>query len=451
MGDINQKSMVFSEIYLEDTICKENEFVIFVGKNGENDFAVDKENSKVIVDGKSLAITDIQTLKESTEPVTYLCMVDVSGSMKEEWIISIKEALKQLVSEKREQDIIEIAKLGNELTQSGLMTNTEEIVNFIDGIQLTSEDTNLYYGICKEMDYIKKESLSQGKKCFLIFSDGADDQAQGITRGEAEDVIKNSDIPIFTVAMMPDEPTEAQLESAKILGSFARYSNGGEHYTSGTEEVFTVIKEITESINNSLVIKTEVPVLESKKDTVPLEVTISNGKISVTEQKNITAENMPLQVLEAETEQITTEEATVLPEKNNNNGYILIGAGIVFFAGILIFTMKRKTGNFKVTKEDRKLEVILSRLGDEGITYQVKMRDGIKIGRNSKCQLCIKEDAMLSELHCVIVAKNGEMFVRDEDSTNGTYVNGVHIVGEIKLEQDDILLMGSYEYKITWK
>ena len=39
--------------------------------------------------------------------------------------------------------------------------------------------------------------------------------------------------------------------------------------------------------------------------------------------------------------------------------------------------------------------------------------------------------------------------MQDNNSTNGTFVNGVPITGEFVVESGDILLVGSAEYKIV--
>ena len=80
------------------------------------------------------------------------------------------------------------------------------------------------------------------------------------------------------------------------------------------------------------------------------------------------------------------------------------------------------------------------------------MCDTYTIGRSqTKCNLTISRDTALSGLHCTLISNNGKIFIRDEKSTNGTFVNGVPILGNFELNQDDIILLGSYEYRISWK
>lgn len=100
--------------------------------------------------------------------------------------------------------------------------------------------------------------------------------------------------------------------------------------------------------------------------------------------------------------------------------------------------------NFKIT---------LTRMGkgEEG-KYELNLTGSYTIGRSaSKSKLAFPKDTALSGLHCTLLSRNGKVLLRDEKSTNGTFVNGVPIEGQFELHQDDVILLGSYEYRITWK
>lgn len=99
-----------------------------------------------------------------------------------------------------------------------------------------------------------------------------------------------------------------------------------------------------------------------------------------------------------------------------------------------------------------KVRITLFQIGPgETENYQLVVKDRVTIGRDKSCQLCLSNDTALSGRHCSVLYRDGSVYVRDEESTNGTFVNGVPIVGEYKVEMDDILLIGSSEYRITWE
>jgi pSer/pThr/pTyr-binding forkhead associated (FHA) protein len=69
------------------------------------------------------------------------------------------------------------------------------------------------------------------------------------------------------------------------------------------------------------------------------------------------------------------------------------------------------------------------------------------IGRDPQCNLR-PASALISKRHCAILVKNGQVFVRDFDSTNGTFVNNEPVKGEIALQNDDELKVGPLAFKV---
>jgi pSer/pThr/pTyr-binding forkhead associated (FHA) protein len=63
------------------------------------------------------------------------------------------------------------------------------------------------------------------------------------------------------------------------------------------------------------------------------------------------------------------------------------------------------------------------------------------IGRDPQCHLR-PASAAISKRHCALLVRNGKVFVRDFDSTNGTFVNDQPVKGEVELHHDDRLRMG---------
>src|SRR5579862_1654674 len=68
------------------------------------------------------------------------------------------------------------------------------------------------------------------------------------------------------------------------------------------------------------------------------------------------------------------------------------------------------------------------------------------IGRDPQCNLR-PASAMISKRHCAVLVKSGQVFVRDFDSTNGTFVNEQPIKGEVALKDGDVLKVGPLSFK----
>lgn len=70
------------------------------------------------------------------------------------------------------------------------------------------------------------------------------------------------------------------------------------------------------------------------------------------------------------------------------------------------------------------------------------------IGRDPQCHLR-PASVLISNRHCVITSKAGQVFVRDLQSTNGTTVNQVPIEDEVELCDRDILCVGPISFEVN--
>jgi predicted component of type VI protein secretion system len=70
------------------------------------------------------------------------------------------------------------------------------------------------------------------------------------------------------------------------------------------------------------------------------------------------------------------------------------------------------------------------------------------IGRDPQCQLR-PASALISKRHCAVLVKGGKVFVRDFDSTNGTFVNDKQVKGERELHHDDLLKVGPLSFRVA--
>jgi pSer/pThr/pTyr-binding forkhead associated (FHA) protein len=69
------------------------------------------------------------------------------------------------------------------------------------------------------------------------------------------------------------------------------------------------------------------------------------------------------------------------------------------------------------------------------------------IGRHKECRLKAS-GSTISQHHCAILQRQGKIFVRDFDSTNGTYVNQKRVQGEQELAPGDLLELGRLAFRV---
>lgn len=79
---------------------------------------------------------------------------------------------------------------------------------------------------------------------------------------------------------------------------------------------------------------------------------------------------------------------------------------------------------------------------------EVEIADGeISVGRSQSANISVK-DASVSRNHAVIQAREGRLTVKDLNSSNGTFVNGMRVFAESELHDGDRLTLGESESKV---
>jgi pSer/pThr/pTyr-binding forkhead associated (FHA) protein len=73
----------------------------------------------------------------------------------------------------------------------------------------------------------------------------------------------------------------------------------------------------------------------------------------------------------------------------------------------------------------------------------------VTVGRGGGCALVLNEDTYVSQLHARLFQQNGEGYVEDLGSTNGTYVNGKQIKGVTRLKRGDQVQFGQTVAEVT--
>jgi hypothetical protein len=68
--------------------------------------------------------------------------------------------------------------------------------------------------------------------------------------------------------------------------------------------------------------------------------------------------------------------------------------------------------------------------------------DEITVGRAAGCQVTV-DDTYVSQLHARVFTRDGQVFVEDLGSTNGTYLNRVKVGGAMVMQKGDRLQVGN--------
>lgn len=486
------------QLYLENYKAYEDELCIYISHNQKNFDVVGTEDFSVFLGKEKLPVKSIETVVDSGENMTFLCLVDVSGSLDKERMEEIKETLTSIKDNLKVGDNLSVVAMGDTLRNSGFLTSKEEIQTQIDALEVLHEDTNLYQSITQMLQLLKTSQQVNEKRCLIILSDGAEDNAYGITLDEVNAVVEESHIPIYTVGMVKNTKQQSYLDNVKLLGSFARISQGGKHYVPKIDNLTG--EEIGDAIygdmSGGLIVKADTSKLHVTGQEVYLQVEFSD-EVYGSAEVSINAPDGNLIINNEEEieiiEEVIEEESIEQAKKDNGMFMVLLIGGIVLFLVIIIVVLllvlkkkkkqneeflpdlnedtdelsetesldvaesenevikqKQQQFNTMAGVESAGVRVRLVRMGNkESATLFFDINNRVSMGRDkSKVDFALENDNGLSSVHCIFTYQNDCLYLEDANSTNGTYVNGVPIKTPMRLQQDDVVLVGSYEYRI---
>lgn len=430
-------------------------------------------------------------------PVTYYCLVDVSGSMNSQQMDQAKTALYKIVELMGEGDNMVIGTLGNTVTPTDFTSDKEALNNIISTLAPGNEDTNLYAGIVNSISALKSGIGVNYLRCLVILTDGMDDMVSGYTRDEAVRAISGSNIPVYTVAALRGAE---QADSAKQLGELARLSSGGFAFApvidgiSGADAGANIVT----SMNSGFVVQTDVSNISiGTRDEFLLRVqsTAVNGNLTE-DTMQIYASDLPVikhddptpaefpywliylaaaaalilaaviaalimrskkkkrleaERIEREKREAEEQERLRLEEerrKENEERQKLNAAAAAENS------KKEEIEIYEPTTSSGRVDVKMIAIGSAHKTISFKVPTGkrFSIGRNGKADFIPDGfDKRLSGKHCAFYYFNGVMKVMDLGSTNGTYLNGIRVGNEgSEVHNNDEILIGSHEYRVQF-
>lgn len=438
----------------------------------------------------------VQVVSEMAIPMRTLVMVDNSLSIPSDDRDKIAQLLQNLISDRLNQEEISIAVFSEEVNVLVDYTNDySTLKKAIDGITYQDQETYLtdvLYDLLSEKYVRGTEDIY----CrILVISDGVDNKSLGYTKDELYSLLKDTKIPIYTIGCTNKKNNE-ELENMFAL---SRMTNVDYFLLEETEELL----DITDMLNKDReIVKLSITPPEELLDggVKSVKITLPDGTVL---SSDIT---MPQQVYEKEVE--ASPMPTIEPEPDispepvieedaasdtNYLPFLIIGGMIALIIAITVVVVlllkknKRKVSEFEsiddnllkelqsnIGNSDTKTEVISSfqvRNSEDGstvmiwnqdVTYQVVLTDihspaksfqvplnkSIIIGRKSGlCDIALEYEKSVSGRHCEINVREGKFYVKDLQSSNGTYLNGSKVLTETEIYSGNTLKFGRLEMR----
>lgn len=436
-----------------------------------------------------------ETVSELDKPMKTLVMVDNSISISTANREKIAEFLQNLISDRLNNEEVCIATFSEDISiVTDYSADYATLKQAIDSISYQDQETYLTDVL---YDLITAQYTHSDEDVFrriIVVSDGVDNKSLGYTKDELYSLLKDVQVPIYTIGSV-NKNNNDELENMFAL---SRMTSAEYFLLDETEDLL----EITEALKKDrdiirLSITPSEEMLDGSKKAV--RITIADATTLTTEV------TMPQQVQTKEPQEEPVEEEVVAaePEPVIETAYdeedVSIGFPVIVFIAIAVIVvaaivcavliiLKRKRNKVEFESLDdnilRELEqntrntgdktemigafhnnsddgstvmiwnqntmyqVVLTDVNSPAKSFRVPLSQSIIVGRKKElCDIALDYEKSVSGKHCEITVRGGKFYIKDLQSSNGTYVNGSKVLTESEIFSGNVLKFGRLEMR----
>lgn len=448
------------------------------------------DNFSISVSGKSTDSVNAITYKESGKGLNIMLCLDLSGTMSGKPLQTLKNAVLKFLDEMRNVDKLAIIGFADSYELiSDFSSDKNYIKKKVQELSTSGSKTALYYGTYQGLIKLRDNKDLSGK-ILLLIGDGKDESvSSSYSLDDVINLAKNEGIPIFSIGYSKID--RSFLQTLEKMSE----QTGGKFYNSPSDDdLQKQYNKLYEQILNIYLLSytaVDLPGDGSEYINV-ITVNYKNSKKTVS-NKFISPAGVPAY----------QKKVALIKDESNYIIYYLIAAGILIIGGILFFVIKSRKKKIETLapplsvetptpkesdlpsedikpatieeepqnilsgeKEDDHRATVINKFDEEktfivrpggsstlslevqsgnfiGKSFTLKSKGGT-IGRQDGNTIVIKEEN-ISRQHAKIVFENGEFFIEDLNSSNGTFINGIRISKAIKINNYDTFKFGSCE------
>ena len=447
------------------------------------------------IDSSAVDVLSVGPFDLTFEGIAYIFLLDISRSLNAQQFIKLKNATKTWIDALGKNDQAALVAFGESVSTIQDFTSDIGLLNaHVDKLARTNDYTQLYGAIDQAIKIgTTSDSNLPKRRIIVVLTDGVDDPMEnGITREEVLANLLKNPIPIYTIGFRSGG-SAASAELREFGSRFARGSGGAillARETEMEEKYIGLRNRINRVYLAELVCDACVPGVPS---TIRIDY-LNNNKLIVSGEKN--------HVVQGEKPFIVPTQALV---KSPPPRWIYAALGVLGVLGLalgFVYFKQRKSPpiplpkqpdirnkapgkrpfdlpspppratppkipspevvasnrtNTPITPVPNKpivngeiVRIRLTVVGGSGESYEVKMNGRLIIGRDSgNGMLQIPNDEEISSKHCELVWGDGQLWIEDLSSLNGTSVEGVPIRVRYKLEGGERITLGRTDLRIA--
>lgn len=447
---------------------------------------------------------DVEALSELNKPMQTLLMIDNSISISETNRGKIAEILQNVISDRLNNEELSIATFGVDINiVTDYSSDYTVLKQAIDSISYQDQATYLTDVLYDLISAKYTRGSEDVYRRIIIISDGVDNKSLGYTKDELYSLLKDVQVPVYTIGSAGKNNND-ELENMFAL---SRMTSADYFLLDEVDDMFEISESLKQDRN---IIKLTVyppdEMMDGSKKAVRIMFPDGTSlmtempmpqQVKSSEPKEESVVEEPV-VPESEAELEPEPEVEVMDEESDtrsNTSFIIIlliviAVIIVVVIACVILIIRNKKNKpvefetvddnilsgleHNIRNTDEKTEMIGSfahKNSDDGSTvmiwnqqttyqvvltdvssparsYRVPLSQSIVIGRRKEsCDIALDYEKSVSGTHCEISVRGGKFYIKDLQSSNGTYVNGSKVLTESEIFSGNVLKFGRLEMR----
>lgn len=426
-----------------------------------------------VYEGKNrpIIINNVITPRELGEKVAMVVAVDTSGSMQQNQLQIIKQAITKMIGNKAENDLIALISFNDSVFVNCPFTKDAEVfLNKLNTLKIGGRITVLFEAIFKGLEMFDSPDLPI-HRYLVVLSDGYD-EGEAFTLDDDIDKAKQVNVPVYSLGFVSKV-------GDKHLGNMVRLSkstNGEYREVATDDDIIAAYTSIAGKTLKQQVLELEadfigdgdeslikISFIEKGAEICKANATFKTPFIKKKTQNN----NMPSTPIKKKNELIEGVSNQILLS--------IIGLTLVFLLIIIFLVVRRgrrrsvNNAEFAITNDSDISEGVNANnleIGSQSLAMQPSQTENklfldipcmqkvielssrpMTIGAYSDNDLVIDE-ITVSGYHAMITKEGDQWLLKDADSTNGTRLNGEYIKEPVFIKQGDEIKIGPVSIKV---
>ncbi len=449
-----------NKLLLHQASLENEKLITFVGVyNKQDNFLRDLsiENFSISYGTEKGELQSVEEFSSAKFGTSYIFMIDLSKSVSIENFNLIKESIESWVNTLNPGDAASIITFGEEVKVIANLTyDREQLKEAINTVQRTDMQTMLYDGLVKAHELASTVDLSYPtRKAIICLTDGVNEFPESFTtKKDVLTLMEDNPFPLYVINFAQDS-NQAVLQGTQEMMEISSISRG-KFFDANSLSIQRSYENARKFIDETYMITSTCPTCTYDNSNINAFISFDAGDKLLTSKFEI---------------ELATPSTINIFEKGERNEawqinylFLTLFSTTVLLSIIYYFLNRRRNlkkinleepKDFVDNFEEKEIESLKIRIssvsGDIEDYFSIEIKDSLLIGRSTSCDLSIEGQPEISGKHCLLELRRGSLFVSDQSSRNGTFVNGVPIQDKYVLNNRDILGLGRAEYRLLFE